>query len=487
LATITEWIVKPDGRPIFWLHGMAGSGKTVLAHTVSKLCDDQGVLAASFFFYRGNIERSSSRRLFPTIAHQLSSSIPGLRSLIDLAIYQNPSIPGKTIRNQLKSLIIDPIFSLCHPLTLCRVIVIDALDECNDKESARDIITLITMALHEYHLPLQFIITSRPENHIQNKLREPHIQTVTRIVNLRDFDARNDIRIFLVDRFREIYQKHYDIMCDVQQPWPARGVIERIVNESSGLFIFASTIVKFIDNPHEHPDRRLSILLSGRYDANSSPHAGLDQLYTQILSMTPYSNNLRLVLGTIILVFSPLSLNDLGHLLNLQIGDLRLALRGLYSVLIIPDKRHKPVRAFHKSLHDYLTNIQRSGPYFIDPAAHHAELAHMCFRLMTMELEHDMCKIADPLKLNTEVTDLTKKCKEHISGALRYACCHWAGHLSRALYSDDLIKELRLFVFEFILYWIETLSLISEFDASLQIRRVGKWLQVSYLIVLLLG
>jgi hypothetical protein len=486
LAVINRWVVKPDGRPICWLYGPAGSGKSSIARTIAESCDSQGVLAASFFFYRGHAERSSSHRLFTTIAYQLSISIPNLKSSIFETLLNDPSIPNKTTLYQLQKLIIDPFFTFRHPLTLRRVIVIDALDECEDRNSAKDVLTCIIEAFRQYHLPLQFIITSRPEFHIRSKFKELATQAITNTIDLHEFDAGNDIRVFLTRRFAKIYQDHSDVMSDVPTPWPSREDSDRLVEESSNLFIFASTLVNFIDDPDEHPNRRLAIVLQafkGKYTANSSPYAGLDKLYSQILSMTSSIDRLRLVLGTIVLLAEPLSIEGLGQLLQLEIGDVRLALRGLYSVLSIPDHSREPVDTLHKSLHDFLTDRKRSEIYYVDPAICHTDLAHACLVLMFRQLRRDICGIGDPSKLNSEVVGLDQRRGEHIGGGLRYACCRWAYHISRAVHDNRVLVELKAFTFQSILYWIETLSVLGGLDsAEPSIAQAIQWVQVSHFV-----
>ena len=56
-----------------WLKGLAGSGKTTIAHTIASWCDRTGRLGASFFCARTG-GRREIHRIFPTIAHQLAVS-----------------------------------------------------------------------------------------------------------------------------------------------------------------------------------------------------------------------------------------------------------------------------------------------------------------------------------------------------------------------------------------------------------------------------
>lgn len=489
---IMQWIVKPDNHPICWLRGPAGWGKSAIALSVATACDERGLLAASFFFYRGHAERSNPQRLFPTIAYQLGIAIPSLKDEICRAIQADPSTPYKTIDRQLEKLIIDPLFALHHPLALRRVVVIDALDECNDNESIKDILAYIAQAVPrytvdedpQYHVPLQFIITSRPEIHIQAKFKE--LQLVTHVINLSDFDAQNDIRIFLSRSFEKIHQDHSDAMFDVPKPWPSNDDFERLVEESAGLFIYASTLAKFIGDPCENPKRKLATVLQclqGERAPGSSPYAGLDALYKQILCLIP-RNHLQ-VLAKIILLVDPLPLRSLGDLLQLEIGDLRVALRGLYSILSVPDQMNEPIHTLHKSLPDFLVDEERSEVYCIELIPCHTNLADRCLAVLCTNLKRDICNIGDSSKLNSEVADLAQIRDEFIGGALAYACRHWAYHLLQALPDNDLEDKLRKFLFGFTPYWIETLSLLGSFRMAQQIiQSATQWVKVRLFILI---
>jgi len=483
-AAIIQWISNPDDRPVFWLSGLAGSGKSAIAQTISEFCAKHNMLAASFFFSRGNVERSTSRHLFTTIAYQLTISTPELKIPIQQTLHNDPSIPDRIIHDQLQCLIVDPILSLNESSTPGRVIVIDALDECNDPRTIQDIIVLLANTLRQHRSLFRVIVTSRPEIHIQSQFRDPQVDSLTRHLALHNFDADGDIRIFLALRFKEIYKDHGDVMHNTPHPWPSDRDLEQLVRESSGLFIFAATIINFIDSRYDLPHDRLKVALQGNNPSRfgSSPHAGLDELYRQVLSTTTlYVDRLRLVLGTIILLFDPLSVESIGLLLHIGSEYVRLALRPLYSVLLIPDENFHPVRTLHQSLHEFLTDSQRSGIYFIDPAQLHTYITRHCLKLMTTALKRDICHIADSSKLNSEVIDLPQKSNVYIGEALRYACRYWADHLRFSDASDSyLLSDLRTFAFDSMLYWIETLSILGHLRIaipSLQQSRI--WLQVS--------
>ena len=201
--------------------------------------------------------------------------------------------------------------------------------------------------------------------------------------------------------------------------------------------------------------------------------------------MTTYAEPLRLVLGTIVLLYRQLSIQDLSRLLRLEIGNIRLHLRRLCAILFIPDDPHQFVVTFRQPLCDFLTDSQRSGIYFIDSGLHHLEIAGQCFRLMIVALHRDICHISDPSRLNNEVTDLQTKCDAYINGVLRYACHHWANHLSEASPQGRLQDDLNTFTLKSLLYWIECLSLLGGLHTAIpSLRLAQNWLRVGHFSVL---
>ena len=68
LAQVDQWANDPDGKCIFWLNGMAGTGKSTISRSVAQKFADRGVLGASFFFKRGEGDRGRAAIFFTTIA-----------------------------------------------------------------------------------------------------------------------------------------------------------------------------------------------------------------------------------------------------------------------------------------------------------------------------------------------------------------------------------------------------------------------------------
>jgi hypothetical protein len=108
------------------------------------------------------------------------------------------------------------------------------------------ILQLLCEKITVHKLPLRFLIGSRPESHIRDSFDQESLYTFTRRVILDEtFDPGRDIQVFLQDGFAKICAKN-SIMYHVEQPWPKEGIIDLLVQRSSGQFIYAVTILKFV-------------------------------------------------------------------------------------------------------------------------------------------------------------------------------------------------------------------------------------------------
>ncbi|KAJ6544308.1 hypothetical protein B0H19DRAFT_299265 [Mycena capillaripes] len=301
LRMLDEWSRCPSAQGIFWLFGSAGSGKTTIAHTFAAHCEAEQRLGASFFFSRRDTTRRHAGQLFATLGYQLAYNVPHLKDLVNEAAQRDPLIGAKGMRSQLESLVIWPyqrLTSAQQPRT--SVVVIDGLDECSGHGVQSEIIKLISAVILE-RLPLRILIASRPEVHIQHAFARPPLQGICRRFGLDAcIQKLPDVRTFLRHEFRRIHDEH-EAMADVPKPWPSDSVLERLAQKSSGQFVYASTIMKFVGDQYARPTERLDILLGSTPVLGDSPFADLDQLYAHILAENPNSASVLRILGVILL------------------------------------------------------------------------------------------------------------------------------------------------------------------------------------------
>ncbi|KAL1641224.1 hypothetical protein SLS61_010165, partial [Didymella pomorum] len=197
LNTIYEWADGNSEEHIFWLSGLAGTGKTTVARSVALLYHTQQHLGASFFFSKGGGDAGRAGKFVTSIAVQLARSVPGVHRHISSAIIQRPEIASQSLRDQWKYLVLEPLSKLEKPATF--VLIVDALDECEGSNDAQLIVQLLAMCGSLKHVRLRAFLTSRPEVHIQYGLDQvPDAKRQSFVLHqVSPPTINHDIRLFL--------------------------------------------------------------------------------------------------------------------------------------------------------------------------------------------------------------------------------------------------------------------------------------------------
>jgi hypothetical protein len=281
----------------------------------------------------------------------------------------NPTLHTKSMDVQLQTLIVNAFQHLSPLPQRSYLVIIDGLDECHDKETQQLILRLLCGTITVHKLPLRFLIGSRPESHIRDSFDQESLYTITRRVILDEmFDPGRDIQVFLQDGFAKIYATN-PILSHVEQPWPEEGIIDLLVQRSSGQFIYAATVLKFVGADFCSPTKQLALVLK----PDSTAFSDLDQLYTQILSVYPSTVNIVQFLG-IICSFHGYSSVVVEDIFRMEEGELKLVLRGLSSLMEGEKSeylnkgvvRYAIPHFVHASFRDYLFDSSRSGPFYVD-------------------------------------------------------------------------------------------------------------------------
>ncbi|KAF8064917.1 hypothetical protein FPV67DRAFT_1695446, partial [Lyophyllum atratum] len=365
-----------DLRRVLWLHGPAGAGKSAIAQTIAEECAERNTLAASFFFSRGRQGRDSIDRVFTTIAYQLAMSIPSLCPPLQQILYNNPSIIHKRNSVQLQKLVTEPLQALFSsspdipPTTIPSLIIIDGLDECAGKDHQDQLLNHILTLIRTPCVPLHFLIVSRPESNIRRAFEKTDLSRFcTKPISLYgDYQSQKDVRKYLLHEFNRIYTSdaHEPWMVSVPDPWPATADVDLLAGRCDGYFIYASTLVKFIDQPFTSPLQQLDVVLNST-PTGSDAFGELDKLYHQILSTIPDRDAtvLKTVLRAVLALWIPTNL--IGYFFSFETGQVDITLRGLQSVLqVFPgqwglgDIHHTPI---HTSFRDFLFDPNRAGRF----------------------------------------------------------------------------------------------------------------------------
>ncbi|KAJ7146553.1 hypothetical protein C8R44DRAFT_16520 [Mycena epipterygia] len=386
LDDLYEWAVKSSSEENYsmrWLYGPAGAGKSAIMQTLCQRLQAAGPLGGSFFFKRGHATRGNAKVLFATLAYQLALHNRQLKGPISQSAGDDPSVVGRGMDVQLRQLIIEPCQSLEDAAPL--ILLIDGLDECENAQVQQTILLLIGNAVSQHPSTFRFLVASRPEPHIRETLAESSFRYNS--VNIKQ--SFEDVQHYFRDEFARIHREHSETMGSIPTPWPSSNILKMLVEKSSGYFIYASTVIKFIDDKNFRPTDQLDIiqnLANDDSDESDLPFEPLDKLYTQILCGVPTRSRSKLCNILCIIANFRLSICHIEQLLDLRSGDVRLTLRNVHSVLDLGSEDNH-ITVHHASFLDFLLDRQRSSIFYIGPdSVHHTNVAHPILKVLSWEV-----------------------------------------------------------------------------------------------------
>ena len=485
MNALDQWLDDPNGPPVYWLNGMAGTGKSTIADSLYILAHLRKVLGAGYFCSRDFESARDVRKIVPTIAYQLAHNLPSsYRDALVEVLKEKPSPALGTVEEQLTDLILTPLRDapLPHPF----VIIIDALDECNGDPSS--FIQFLLRHAHKFQeVGIKIFVSSRPIEEISTAFKTDgtvgnHARRILHDEPLTE--VQHDIRLFVKDRLMKIQHE-----CQ-RRGRPLYTCIEEdvevIVKLAGALFIFAATVCRSLLQGLRFRSPRIVLermASSSEASGHTTGQAELDKLYRSIFDHAVgqdegaldahTKHRLRNIVGAIVLASVPLSVHDLDNLLGKdESTDTRLLLEHLQSVIALPEDDITPIRVFHASFEDYVTDEARAHPdFYVDRPSCHASLATRCLEVMQAYLIKDNLCGLPPHEDYSNVGDLADRRREHIPLVLEYACWYWSYHLNEASLSgsvlsnaSELTSALHTFTSTLLLRWIDVLAITRNLD-----------------------
>jgi hypothetical protein len=375
-------------------------------------------LAGTFFFSRRHTKRRTTGYFFATLAYQLATNFPSIRTHVNRAIFENPALldPDKSVRDQMEGLFLRALRNLqgrlrgSPPLTF----VIDALDECTsetldqhafesfneDKSESElaELISLLAQALRDPELPITHIlVTSRSEGHIREAMQNNNVRPlvgeipvnisgegVATTISLDGADVDEDIFRFLEDSFSKLQLRYSTFL------QPTKAQLERLASRAGRRFIVATTMMKFIDDRHNDPRDRLELMLE--LTSQLLPGTEVYKLYDLILSTCAEPTLAYMHLSVVAVLADPLPISQISELLGPGQGrDVGEVLMQLRSVIDLPTNSSLPVNIYHSSVRDYVSHRSncslRQVHYITSP---HSLLASSSLHLMVREIPASM-------------------------------------------------------------------------------------------------
>ncbi|KAJ6023890.1 hypothetical protein N7540_004687 [Penicillium herquei] len=459
---ISKWAESPGSKCIFWLNGMAGTGKSTIARTAAQAFKEKEKLGGTFFFKQGEADRGSAKLLITTIAKQLINSAPQLAPFIMKAIEDNPDIATRSLREQISILLFQPLKSLELTQSTYMVVIIDALDECENDNDIRLLLRLLPEVQKETTMQFRFLLTSRPElamrlgfQSIANSHQDLILHEIPRPV------IEHDITLYLHDRFSKMREER-----SLPLDWPGDDIMQSLVEKTVPLFIAAATLCRFVSDKSWNPIKRLHALLADQTSYASKMNSVYLPVLSELLTGQDEWESQQLVqefkdiVGVIILLESPLSVSALSQLLGLDADDVDSRLSLLHSVLHIPTASNMPVRLLHLSFRDFLLDEKLKGrsPFWINDKENHRKIAMQCLRAMQGSLKKNICHLPGEGTTREEITKgIIDQC---ISSELQYSCRYWTHHLVQSQDPINALDDVLDFLRKHFLHLMEVLSIL---------------------------
>jgi hypothetical protein len=458
LEDLRDWSQDMDAPRIFWLDGMAGTGKSAIAREFSRMMRNDQLLGGTFFCSRrGVAEQVDVKRILPTLCASLVFQDAEYKHSLLTVLDNSPISASTNLDVQFEVLLEQPLSSRKgDPPSL--VLIIDALDECSDENSTRDLLAKLISISPK--LPLKFFLTSRPEPHIRAQLSSLH-SGLRRVMRLHDIEqdiVEKDISLYLTNRLRDIRVESPD---PLPENWPPPSHVVNVTRHAGKLFIYAFTAVEYVrDDP---VDRLLS--LSGReVEAGKPLTKYLDDIYTRVLdeAMHPLKREpaecslSKRILLAILTLKQPLTVSSLAALLHILPRQIRSMLGRLHAVVYVPREDEAGfLSTFHASFGDFLTDPRRaSADVLLHLSDGHKDLGTQCIALMSETLHFNLSRCPTSYLRNSDQQ------LAEIPAALQYACLNIPHHLSASPDKDIallLVKFEEVFSTKF-LFWVEALS-----------------------------
>jgi hypothetical protein len=284
-----------------------------------------------------------------------------------------------------------------------------------------------------------------------------------------------DISLFLDHKLAKIRNERA-----LPLDWPGNTKLQSLITMSVPLFIFAATICRLFEDHKIDPLECLSEILEyqnqeSRLDGTYLPvfdrilEGYTEQRQTQLVE------GIREVLGTIILLESPLSVSSLAELTGITMASINARLSPFHSILDIPIEETRPVRLFHLSFRDFLLDLstrEKSHPrtgkkfrFWVDEKEMNQKLTANCLNTMQKMLKKNICNLQSYGIERGEIS--TETISFYIPPELQYSCRYWTHHLVRSKDPMTQINGILIFLKKHLLHWAEVMSMLGNISELL--------------------
>ncbi|KAF8751865.1 Encoded by [Rhizoctonia solani] len=386
LLELEQWSVDWTKPNVFWMNGMAGTGKTTIAYTFAESLKDRTALGASFFCTRTSDECRNVGRIVPTIAYQLARRSFSFRTALLGALDQEPDIKSQSIYSQCQRLIKDPLSRMENATAEGLVVVIDALDECSNVDRVRTILDVLFRITPT--LPLKFFVTSRPEPDIRHRIEAQSDRN-------RSICVLHEIEKSLVQADIELYLRD-----ELGNSVSEGDLIELASGLETCSYMRPRQFGIFEEEDPTYIDRMYAAILDAAvYHSAQNPEE-----HVEILA----------IVWTVVCTREPVDIDTLAALTGINATQANILLQPLYSVLHV-SQTTKMIATLHPSFPDFMFDEARLANFYCDETKHSQLLAKRCFLVMEDQLRFNICSLETSFIPDSEVLSLKRTLDKGIS------------------------------------------------------------------------
>jgi len=467
--------------------GQAGVGKSAIAHTIANEYFKMGRLGATFCFSKDR----GSADLFRTIARNLADIDAVYASELS-SLITTDAATSSSLQVQMEDILLAPFKK--HPLIGPIVIVLDALDECADRNQFIDCLIKNIDSLPDN---IRILMTSRPTE--AQRLRN---QPWVKVLDL-EVEPPSDEDIFLY-----VQERLGSHLAESTPQGLKTTDLKDIASHSEGLFQYASVVCSEIVSSYhrdrrsrkrETPKKTFILLVKESKGGLDGLYGGiLDGLYPGLETDSEDLEDFRSVMGWILTAQHRLNhdtLVEFGHFLNSfdseDYDPVSTTLRPLGALLSGTQGGSATVYPLHSSIRNYLTDERRSGRFYIgSETEQHHSLASISLRFLAApgRLRFNIANLETSYLGNRKVPDFEAQVSSAVSASLSYACTYWATHIRHSLIVPDEfngLNDLATLVNRKFLFWLEVLALQENVDiAEDACQMLLLWLPVSHFVLI---
>ena len=372
---VENWLDDRNSRNrLMVISANAGMGKSIISAVICKRMHEAGRLSGSHFCQHNNARYQNPQLMLQSLAYHLCNALPEYKQALVKQLSRNlgKGLNYMGVEELFALLFKEPLGTVADP-GRNMLMVIDGLDE-SDYQERNELLDVLANHLSKLPCWIRFLCTTRPERNISEALK--HLKPF----QLESNDDKNmeDIKRFIGNRTQHLIK-----------PEKKATIVEKLVEKSEGLMLYAYFLVLFIEE-------NKSVLDQGNLDdslplaISSVYHSYFKRLENELKEKLGVNEeNFLNLLSAVIASREPLPIDFVsklfGHNGSSPLGR-RKVLKAISSVSSLLPIRDGCLHVIHKSVKDWLTDTSCYGEhdFTMNEKDGHRILAILCAN----ELDH---------------------------------------------------------------------------------------------------